>query len=90
MHRLCVVCTGHQALGDEIIMEEVMTVTTEERRARHREYMREWRRRNPEKERQYHCNRDPEREKVYRLNARRRKYLAELLEAMGNGQSIAT
>lgn len=57
-----------------------MIVTEEERRARHRAYMREWRRRNPEREKQYHRNRDPAKEKEYRQNARRRKYLAELLK----------
>lgn len=55
-------------------------MTAEERRAQHREYMREWRRRNPEKEKQYHLNRDPEREKIYQRNHRRRKYLAEFLQ----------
>lgn len=69
-----------------------MTVTPEELRIKHRDYMREWRRRNPDREKQYHRNRDPAREREYRQNTRRRKYLAELLAERrpADGQSIAT
>jgi hypothetical protein len=46
---------------------EVITVTPEEKRAKHRDYMREWRKRNRAKE------------KEYRVNTRRRRALRELL-----------
>lgn len=55
-------------------------MTTEEKRARHRDYMREWRKMNRAKEREY------------KLNTRRRRALRELLEEMSkaDGQSITT
>lgn len=70
MHRRGVVCTGHRPLGDAIISPlEVMTVTAEEKRARHRDYMRKWRRQNQNRAK----------EKEYRVNTRRRRALRELL-----------